>query len=121
MQEVDVQAAFVGHLRDRGWDVTTENADYTDVVARRGTEWIVAEVKGKTSSPGLDVDTAYGQLLRRMNNRPPGTRYAVVLPASLAEAAARVGDDVRVALQIDIWLVHEDGAATILMPVPNVS
>lgn len=69
MREEEVQAAFVEHLRARGWDVTTENADYTDVVAKRGAERLIAEVKGHTSSPGLDVDTAYGQLLRRMKRR----------------------------------------------------
>src|SRR5687768_3110414 len=108
MREVEVQAAFVAHLRERGWDVSTENADHTDVVAKRGSEWILAEVKGNTSSPGLDVDTAYGQLLRRMG-REGDVRYAVVVPESVALAVRRVPRSVRSALDIEVWLVGEDG------------
>ena len=70
MIEAEVQAAFVKYLNERGWKVVTDNPDYTDVIARRGAELLVAEVKGTTTLPGLDVDTAYGQLLRRMRDRP---------------------------------------------------
>jgi hypothetical protein len=68
--EPAVQPAFVRYLIERGWEVTTDNADHTDVIARRGDELLLAEVKGMTSSTGLDVDTAYGQLLRRVRERP---------------------------------------------------
>ena len=65
MTEAGVQSAFVEHLRERGWDVTTENVDYTNVITNRGAGCVVAEVEGHTSSPGLDVDTMFGQLLRQ--------------------------------------------------------
>jgi len=57
MIEAQVQAAFVKYLIERGWEVTTDNADYTDVMARRGDDLLLAEVKGTTSSSGLDVDS----------------------------------------------------------------
>lgn len=113
VRESEVEGAFVAHLRERGWDVTTENADYADVIARRGVERIVAEVKGNTSSVGTDVDTLYGQLLRRMGGREEGTRYAVVVPAPLATAATRVPEAVRALLDIDVWIVGGDGSVAV--------
>ncbi len=58
-------ADFATWLTEGGWQVETE-VEWTDVVATRGSERLVGEAKGVTSSPGLDVDTLYGQLLRRM-------------------------------------------------------
>ncbi|MGH3974502.1 MAG: hypothetical protein ACRDS9_14420 [Pseudonocardiaceae bacterium] len=50
-----------------------------------------AEAKGRTSAPGLDVDTAYGQLLRRMPEEDePATRYAIVVPTEAQRTAERV-------------------------------
>jgi hypothetical protein len=111
VREAEVQAAFVRHLLERGWDVTTENPDYTDVIARRGTERIVAEVKGHTSSPGLDVDTAYGQLLRRMTPDlvDAGTVFALVVPETLAPKVERVDAAVRRRLGIELYLVSDLG------------
>lgn len=109
LTEAQTQAAFVTYLIERGWDVDTENADHTDVIAHRGAEALIAEVKGHTSSPGLDVDTLYGQLLRRMR---PGDEvtYAVVVPASVGVAAGRVPAAVRQSLLIDIYEVAADGS-----------
>lgn len=108
-----MQAAFVAVLRERGWDVTTENADHTDVIARRGSDCLVAEVKGETSSAGTDVDTAYGQLLRRMTDRGGASvRYALVVPAATSAVALRVPQPVRATLAIDVWEVAPTGAVT---------
>lgn len=107
MKEVAVEAAFVRHLMERGGDVYTDTADHVDFVARRGVEHIVAEVKGTTSSAGLDVDTAYGQLLRRMVDQPEGTRFAMVVPESGRYAALRVPVDIREKLAIDAWVVND--------------
>lgn len=92
MREADVQAAFVSHLLERGWDVLAKSPDPADVHAKRGAERLVAEVKGHTTDPGTDVDTMYGQLLRRMReeDRTADVRYAVVVPESMAVAATRV-------------------------------
>jgi hypothetical protein len=109
MMEAAVQAAFVRYLIERGWEVTTDNADYTDVIARRGDELLLAEVKGTTSSAGLDVDTAYGQLLRRMRERPQTVRFALVVPESARRSDLRVSDEVRRRIGIDVWTVDEAG------------
>lgn len=109
MTEAEVEAAFVRYLLERGWGVTTDNADYTDVLAHRGSEHIVAEVKGHTSSRGLDVDTLYGQLLRRMTAPGDTTRYALVVPMSMQTKVERVPATVRDLLDIDVWLVDDDG------------
>jgi hypothetical protein len=108
MIEAEVQAAFVKYLEEGGWDVKTKNDDHTDVIACRGAEVLVAEVKGTTSEPGLDVDTAYGQLLRKMD-RPEGVRYALVVPDSARRFALRVSDKVRWRLGIEVWTVDEAG------------
>jgi Holliday junction resolvase len=107
MIEAEVQDAFAKYLIEHGWEVKTDNHDHTDVIARRGDELLVAEVKGTTSEPGLDVDTAYGQLLRRMQDRPEAVRYALVVPESALRFALRVSDEVRGKLGIDVWTVDE--------------
>jgi hypothetical protein len=63
--EARVAAAFSAWLTEQGWQVRTE-VEHVDVLAEREGVRLFAEAKGITSSPGLDVDTAYGQLLRRM-------------------------------------------------------
>lgn len=78
--EARVIAAFCAYLRAQGWTVATEVA-HCDVRAERDGSVIYAEAKGRTSAAGLDVDTAYGQLLRRMPEEDePVTRYAIVVP-----------------------------------------
>jgi hypothetical protein len=109
MIEAEVQDAFARHLLERGWEVKTDNDDHTDVIAQRGDEVLIAEIKGTTTSPGLDVDTAYGQLLRRMRDRPETVRYALVVPESAQRFAVRVSDEVRRRFGIDVWTVDEAG------------
>lgn len=60
--------AFNHYLEADEWEVSRE-VDFCDVVAKRGTQTIYAEAKGKTAAMGLDTDTLYGQLLRRMPAR----------------------------------------------------
>jgi hypothetical protein len=108
------QNAFAKYLVERGWEVKTDNDDHTDVIAWRGDELLVAEVKGTTTSPGLDVDTAYGQLLRRMRERPDTVRYALVVPDSARRSALRVSDEVRGRLGIDVWTVDEAGSVQLV-------
>ena len=63
--ESRVVRAFCSWREHEGWTVSQE-VDFCDVVATRGPERLFAEAKGRTAAMGLDVDTAYGQLLRRM-------------------------------------------------------
>ena len=100
--------AYVTWLERRGWTVRRE-VDLVDVYAERGDERLYAEAKGRTTSPGLDVDTLYGQLLRRMKDPKPGARYSVVVPTSALNAALRVPDWVRGCLSIDVYEVDDAG------------
>src|SRR3954447_12470608 len=101
-----VVPAFRRWLETEGWETETETG-FVDVVARRGTETIYAEVKGRTKSrPGAGLDTLYGQLLRRMPAEEVDnstTRFAVVIPAGAETAALRVPKRVRDVLRIDIY------------------
>jgi hypothetical protein len=107
--EARVVDAFCAWLQDQGWDVKRENA-FVDVVAARGTERLFAEAKGRTKAIGLDVDTLYGQLLRRMPEDGDDARYGVVVPTEAVKAAKRVPGWVRRRLRLDIYEVTEAGA-----------
>jgi len=113
-----VAHAFTRWLEDAGWSVRV-NIDHCDVVADRGPERLYAEAKGETTSHGLDVDTLYGQLLRRM---APGadhlTRYGVVVRPSCRQHALRVPEHIRSKLRIDVYLVSDAGAVEVVRPVP---
>ena len=114
MTEKRVEEAFAAFLGADGWDVSTNNRDYVDLLAKRGSEVIVAELKGHTSSPGLDVDTGYGQLLRRMDPGQTGVRYALVVPATLRTHVTRVHQDVRGRLGVELFVVDDDGAVSLV-------
>lgn len=109
MIEAEVVRAFASWLRGAGWSVRTE-VGYIDVVAERDGLTLLAEAKGGTSSPGLDVDTAYGQLLRRMAPEQDDRRYALVVPVAVRKAAERVRPEIRATLKIDLYFVAEDGS-----------
>lgn len=110
--ERDVQAAFVQWLDATGWTITTAPHDrWIDVYAVRDEQILIAEVKGRTSSPGLDIDTAYGQLLRRVPDDVEHVRLALVVPdwPPAVRAALRVPAAVRDRLGIDVYVVSQDG------------
>lgn len=110
-KEADVVADFAAWLAEGGWQVDTEPG-WADVVAVRGAEHLVGEAKGVTSSPGLDVDTLYGQLLRRMTVPDSTIRYAVIVPPRALNAALRVPQPVREHLRIEVYTVDEHGTVT---------
>lgn len=115
--EARIVRAFSQRLQADGWKVEIEK-DYIDVVAERGDQKLLAEVKGRTASrPGAGVDSLYGQLLRRMPPEELGesrTRFAVVVPDTAKSAALRVPKRVRDALRIDIYTVSDDGQVEML-------
>lgn len=107
--EQRVVDAFCRHLESEGWTVTRE-VEFCDVVAQRDGDVIYAEAKGRTRAIGLDVDTLYGQLLRRMPIADnSASRFAVVVPSAAIRAAARVPPRVRETLRIDVYEVGDDG------------
>src|SRR4029077_18018984 len=102
--------AFAGHLAAKGWSVSRE-VDFCDLVAEREGSRLFVEAKGRTTAPGLDVDTMYGQILRRMPvENTADARFAVVVPDEALTAALRVPDRVRSLLGIDVYAVDEVGA-----------
>lgn len=104
--------AFCRYLTALGWQVEREVAQ-CDVVAKRGPETLYAEAKGRTTETGLDLDTMFGQLLRRMKQDPQlGDRYAVVVPLEAAAAVARVPSRVRELLHISTYVVAPDNVVS---------
>lgn len=106
--EERVVTAFADWLRHDGWTVDTE-VDFVDVSASRGGERLYAEAKGRTVAMGLDVDTMYGQLLRRMKDPVSGARYAIVVPTAGLPAALRVPVWIRERLDLDVYEVDDQG------------
>lgn len=59
--------AFADWLRSAGLTAKPYPQDrWLDLYAGRRSQELLAEIKGRTSEPGIDADIAYGQLLRRM-------------------------------------------------------
>ncbi|KAF0956761.1 MULTISPECIES: hypothetical protein [Rhodococcus] len=109
--DVRVLDGFVTWLAARGWTVRTD-AGFVDVVAERDGQLLYAEAEGATTTPGLDVNAAIGQLLSRMPTDAPHATFALVVrdePESV-EAAARVPQRVLELLNIALYAVDETGA-----------
>jgi hypothetical protein len=106
--EIRVVDAFCQWLETEGWHVQRE-VDWVDVAAERHGQRLYAEVKGRTASPGLDVDTAYGQLLRRMKEDAEGAVFAMVVPQAAIPHALRVPPQIRDRLGIEVFSVDDEG------------
>lgn len=110
--EQKVTEAFGAWLVANDWTVQYE-VDWLDILAERSGERLYVEAKGRTSSPGLDVDTAFGQLLRRMPTIDDQLNtFALVVrdePRSV-RAAVRVPLRIRHTLRIAVYAVSDDGA-----------
>lgn len=115
--EARVVAQFVDWMERAGWTVELETA-YCDIVAKRSGETLYAEAKGRTAAIGLDVDTLYGQLLRRVPpTADPAVRLGVVVPAEARSAALRVPTHIRAALRVTVYVVDEFGAVEVIHPM----
>ncbi|MGD9525348.1 MAG: hypothetical protein AB7V44_01020 [Pseudonocardia sp.] len=85
---------------------------HIDVLATRDGVRL-AEAKGITAAPGLDTDTAYGQLLRRMPEvTDERVRYALVVPEETQRYAVKVSARVRELLGVEVFTVAQDGRVT---------
>ena|SRR5688572_29611999 len=93
--EKRVVDAFCRWLQASGWEIAREQA-FVDVVATRDGITLYAEAKGLTAAIGLDIDTMYGQILRRM-------------PIEARAAVLRVSHRVRQLLRIEVYCVDEKG------------
>ncbi|EID81751.1 hypothetical protein W59_01234 [Rhodococcus opacus RKJ300 = JCM 13270] len=109
--EARVVEAFAGWLSSQGWTVRTE-VDVVDIVAEKDGRRLCVEVKGVTTVPGLDVDTAIGQLVRRMPSEADrSVSFALVVrdePGSV-EAAVRAPQRILDLLGMALYAVDEDG------------
>ena len=62
----------------------------------------------------MDVDTGYGQLLRRIDLQESGVRYALVVPASMRDHVTRVRKGVRACVGIELYVVEDDGEVSLV-------
>jgi hypothetical protein len=109
--EAQVQSAFEDWLVAAGWTIKRVPGSWIDVTAERDGLTLRAEVKGRTgTNTNLDVDTMYGQLLRRMTPDLAGGRWAVVVPTSGLNAVMRVDARIRSMLGIEVFEVRDDGS-----------
>jgi hypothetical protein len=106
--EKRVVAAFRRWLVAEGWTPVLPTDPYTDIEAIRGEERLICEAKGRTKEGGIDADIAYGQLLRRMTDESPATRYAIVVPTLSVRHVERVPAAVRRLLRIEVYEVTDD-------------
>lgn len=106
--EARVVDAFCSYLEEHGWRVERE-VQFVDVKATKGETTLYAEAKGRTAAIGLDVDTLYGQLLRRLPEEAEGDLLGVVVPEEAVAAALRVAQWIRDRLRIRIWAVSALG------------
>jgi hypothetical protein len=105
-----VARIFIDWLIEDGWAVREGRPDTeADVVAARAGESLLAELKSDTGDDmGTDVDTAFGQLLRRMpEHDDANVRYAIAVPGARADKVERVAARVLTGLRIEVYLVDE--------------
>jgi hypothetical protein len=120
--EGHVQAVFVDHLRDGGWQVvsaadTASRQHGPDVVARRGDQELVVEVKGYPAPSGSSVATQArhylgGALLTALLAWAERPQAAVGLVLPEVGTYRRLAHRLRAPLEqleLAIWFVHEDG------------
>jgi hypothetical protein len=106
--EAPVELAFKRWLESQGWRLINEAGSWADVIAERDDERLIGEVKGHTGgSTGLDMDTMFGQLLRRMTP-DAATTWAVIVPTRSLTAVLRVPIEVRRRLGIRVFEVRDD-------------
>ncbi|MDV7087338.1 hypothetical protein R4369_24405 [Rhodococcus opacus] len=90
-------------------------------MAERDGQLLYAEAEGATTTPGLDINTAIGQLLSRMPTNAPHATFALAVrdePQSV-RAAARVPQRVLELLNITLYAVDERGGVRQYLDVFN--
>ena len=113
--EAQAEADFVAWLEARGW-TRTQRVGHADVTMIRDGARLIGEVKGRTSSPGTDVDTMFGQLLRRVDLGQTNDVYAIAVPPELETAVRRVASEVLDALRISLFVIEPDGRVRFAHP-----
>ena len=102
---------FSNWLADQGWECEKlpPRGDYPAIDARHPDgRRLVVEAKGFSRDAGADLDSGYGQLLRRMKGEPD-TAYALVVAKTVVRFAQRVPPEVRSGLGISVYTVDANG------------
>lgn len=118
--EATVVAVFSAWLVEQGWECKARPAygDHPDIDARHPDgRRLVAEAKGFTRDAGADLDSGYGQLLRRMKDEP-ATTYALVVAGTIVRFAQRVPSEVRSKLGISLYTVDFKGEVELVDGAP---
>jgi len=109
--EATVVEVFSAWLVEQGWECAERpsRGDQPAIVARHSDgRRLVVEAKGFSRDASADLDTGYGQLLRRMNGEP-ATTYALVVAGTVVRFAQRVPSEVRAKLGIVLYKVDFNG------------
>ena len=105
-EEARVARDFAGWLSSQGWTVRTDT-EFVDLVAEKEGRRLYAEVKGATTAPGLDVDTAIGQLVRRMpSEADQSVSFALVVRDEPGSVEAAVRAPQRILDLLGLSLIH---------------
>ncbi len=118
--EAAVIEVFTTWLVGQGWECAElpRYGDRPDIDARRPDgRRLIVEAKGFTRDAGTDLDTGYGQLLRRMKGEPD-TAYALVVAGSVVRFAQRVPSEVRNKLGISLYTVDASGEVELIDGTP---
>ncbi|MBS2537848.1 hypothetical protein KGQ20_34355 [Catenulispora sp. NF23] len=118
--ETTVVAVFTTWLVGQGWECAElpRYGDRPDIDARHPDgRRLIVEAKGFTRDAGADLDTGYGQLLRRMKGEPD-TGYALVVAGSVVRFAQRVPSEVRNKLGISLYTVDASGEVDLIDGTP---
>lgn len=114
--EATVVAVFSAWLAEQGWDCEKlpAHGNHPDIVARHPDgRRLIVEATGFSRDSGTDLDTGYGQLLRRMKGEPD-TSYALVVAGSIVRFAQRVPSEVRSRLGIALYTVDSAGRVALV-------
>lgn len=134
MEEAHVQAIIAKWFRNRVFDVEKnsylDTKNEIDVVAKKGLEQWIVEVKGDydgyTAQYNVNFDTGMGQILKSITKIDSNTKYAICIPFSRTERGERLSyrlilpkyskSVIFEMLNLHLILVRDDESVEIVLP-----